>query len=274
LIDARGFSPEGESCDAFLAKRAYALGWRHLVHYNVRGTRFHGVGFGPATDGLRIDCYDNPGDYLGSGMDGLECYVHGNAQDQLCQIAKRGRLVVYGDVGQTFLYGAKGGEFFVMGNAAGRPMINAVGRPKTVINGTALDFLAESFMAGDPLNGGGFAVVNGLRLNANGGLVPLDLPYPGSNLLSLASGGAVYVRDPHHTLVDQQLNAGAYAPLSDADWKLILPYLQENERLFGIQIERDLLTVDGELRSPKEVYRKVVPRKDAEIEAEMEGMGD
>ena len=62
------------------------------------------------TDGLRIDCYDNPGDYLGSGMDGLEIYVHGNAQDQLCQIAKRGKLVVYGDVGQTFLYGAKGGE--------------------------------------------------------------------------------------------------------------------------------------------------------------------
>ena len=24
------------------------------------------------TDGLRIDCYDNPGDYLGSGIDGLE----------------------------------------------------------------------------------------------------------------------------------------------------------------------------------------------------------
>ena len=30
------------------------------------------AGFGPQTDGLRIDCYDNPGDYLVSGMDGLE----------------------------------------------------------------------------------------------------------------------------------------------------------------------------------------------------------
>jgi len=87
----------------------------------------HGVGFGPNTQGLRIDCYDNPGDYLGSGIDGLEVYVHGNAQDQLCQISKRGKLVVYGDVGQTFLYGAKGGEIYVLGNAAGRPMINAVG---------------------------------------------------------------------------------------------------------------------------------------------------
>jgi len=129
LIDARGFSAEGADCDAALAKKAYELGWRHLVHYNTRGTRFHAVGFGPATDGLRIDCYDNPGDYLGSGMDGMEVYVHGNAQDQLCQIAKRGKLVVFGDVGQTFLYGAKGGDCYVMGNVAGRPLINAVGRP-------------------------------------------------------------------------------------------------------------------------------------------------
>ena len=65
-----------------------------------------------------------------------------------------------------------------------------------------------------------------------------------------------------------------YRPLTAADWKLILPYLRENERLFGIQVERDLLTVDGTLREPKDVYRKVLPRKDAEIEAELEGLGD
>ena len=200
LIDARGFAPEGDDCDATLAVRAFHLGWRHIVHYNSRGTRFHAAGFGPATDGLRVDCYDNPGDYLGSGMDGLEVYVHGNAQDQIGQITKRGKMVIYGDVGQTFLYGAKGGEVYVLGNAAGRPMINAVGRPRVVINGTALDFLAESFMAGNPLEGGGFAIVNGLRFDDFGNVVPLDMPYPGGNLLSLASGGAIYVRDPHRTL--------------------------------------------------------------------------
>jgi len=43
----------------------------------------------------------------------------------------------------------------VYSNAAGRPLINAVGKPRVVINGTCLDFLAESFMAGNPLNGGG-----------------------------------------------------------------------------------------------------------------------
>jgi glutamate synthase domain-containing protein 1/glutamate synthase domain-containing protein 3 len=274
LIDARGFQPEGPDCDATLAVRAYKLGWRHLVHFNTRGTRFHGVGFGPNTDGLRIDCYDNPGDYLASGIDGLEIYVHGNAQDQLCQISKRGTLVVYGDVGQTFLYGAKGGEIYVLGNAAGRPMINAVGAPRVVINGTALDFLAESFMAGNPHEGGGFAILNGLCYDPLGNLVPLEMPYPGGNLLSLASGGAIYVRDPHRTLVEEQLNGGAYRALSAADWKLILPYLEENQRLFDIRIERDLLTVDGARRTPAEVYRKVMPRKDAELEAELEGMGE
>jgi glutamate synthase domain-containing protein 1 len=274
LIDARGFPPEGPQCDATLAVRAYKLGWRRLVHYNTRGTRFHGVGFGPRTAGLRIDCYDNPGDYLASGMDGLEIYVHGNAQDQVCQIGKRGKLVVYGDVGQTFLYGAKGGEIYVLGNAAGRPMINAVGSPRVVINGTALDFLAESFMAGNPHAGGGLAILNGLAYDQQGKLAPLEQPYPGSNLLSLASGGAIYVRDPHRTLVEEQLNGGAYRTLSAADWKLILPYLEENQRLFDIRIQRDLLCVDGHQRPPAEVYRKVLPRKDAELEAELEGMGD
>ena len=274
LIDAGGFQPEGADCDAYLSVDAYHAGWRHVIHYNSRGTRFHGAGFGPKTDGLRIDCYDNPGDYLASGMDGLEIFVHGNAQDQLCQISKRGKLAVFGDVGQTFMYGAKGGDVYVMGNAAGRPMINAVGRPKVVINGTALDFLAESFMAGDPLNGGGFAIVNGLQISDDGTVAPLDLPYPGSNLLSLASGGAIYVRDPHQTLVDEQLNAGMFGQLSSDDWKVILPYLQENERLFGIQIERDLLTVDGSLRDPADVYRKVMPYADDEIEMELEGLGE
>jgi glutamate synthase domain-containing protein 1/glutamate synthase domain-containing protein 3 len=260
LVDARGFQPEGRECDAALAVDAFHAGWRHIVHYNSRGTRFHAAGFGPATDGLRIDCYDNPGDYLGSGIDGLTVYVHGNAQDQLCQISKRGKVAVFGDVGQTFLYGAKGGDVYVLGNAAGRPMINAVGKPRVIINGTALDFLAESFMAGDPLTGGGFAIVNGLRVQDDGSVVPLDLPYPGSNLLSLASGGAIYVRDPHRTLVAEQLNGGVFCTTTGADWKLILPYLQENERLFGIGVERDILTVNGGTRDPSAVYRKVMPR--------------
>ena len=189
-------------------------------------------------------------------MDGLQIYVHGNAQDQVAQIAKNGKLVIYGDVGQTFMYGAKGGEVFVLGNAAGRPLINAVGRPRVVINGTCLDFLAESFMAGDPLAGGGFVILNGMEFDGRGRLVPQSTPYPGSNLFSLASGGAIYIRDPHCQVVERQLNGGVVSALSDKDWSLILPYLEENERLFGIRLQ-DLLTVDGQMKPPQEVYRKV-----------------
>jgi len=274
LIDATGFDAQGPHCDAALGVRAYEMGWKHLIHYNSRGTRFHAAGFGPNTHDLRVDCYDNPGDYLASGMDGLETYVHGNAQDQVCQIAKSGKLVVYGDVGQTFLYGSKGGEIYVLGNVAGRPMINSVGSPRVVINGTALDFLAESFMAGDPLKGGGLAIVNGLGFNDQGQVVPLDMPYPGGNLLSLASGGALYVRDPHKTLLDEQLNKGAFFPLTDDDWKLLLPYLDENERLFGVRVKEDLLTADGKVRAPEEVYTKVAPARDEVVDAELEVLGD
>ncbi len=256
LVDAHSFPPEGDHCDAVLLRKAYELKWRRFVVYRLRGQRFTGVGLGPDTTGVRIDVYGSSGDYLASGADGEEIHVHGNAQDQLGQIMKRGKLVIYGDVGQTFMYGAKGGEVFIRGNGAGRPLINAVGKPRVVINGTCLDFLAESFMAGDPLTGGGFVILNGIELDAGGGLLEQALPYPGSNLFSLASGGAIYIRDPRRKVVQSQLNGGEFTPLTEKDWRLIRTYLTENERLFGIRIA-DLLTVDGEVRDPAEVYRKV-----------------
>jgi glutamate synthase domain-containing protein 1/glutamate synthase domain-containing protein 3 len=256
LIDAERFPPEGDDCDAVHLRKAYQAGWRRFIVYRLRGQRFTGVGLGPNTDGVRIDTYGSSGDYLGSGMDGEEIHVHGNAQDQVGQIAKRGRLVIYGDVGQTFMYGAKGGEVYVLGNGAGRPLINAVGKPRVVINGTCLDFLAESFMAGDPLNGGGFVILNGMEFDGHANLVPQAVPYPGSNLFSLASGGAIYVRDPDQKVVEQQLNGGVFTPFTNADWRLIRPYLEENERLLGVKVS-DLLTVKGQSREPETIYRKV-----------------
>jgi glutamate synthase domain-containing protein 3 len=102
---------------------AYFKGWRHFISFNCAGQRFIGCGLGPQTEGVTIDVYDSSGDYLGSGIDGLTITVHGNTQDQLGQITKSGKLVIHGDTGQTFLYGAKGGSVYVMGNAAGRPLI-------------------------------------------------------------------------------------------------------------------------------------------------------
>ncbi len=266
VIDADLFPPEGDDCDSRLMVDAYGLGWKQFIVFGLRGQRFHGCGFGPDSGGVKIDLYGSSGDYLGSGIDGLTIVVHGNAQDQLGQIMKSGKMVVYGDAGQTFMYGAKGGEVYVMGNAAGRPLINGVGRPRVVINGTCLDYLAESFMAGDPFNGGGFVVLNGLEFDDEGRLRPQSTPYPGSNLFSLASGGAIYVRDPQHLVDVQQLNAGEIVPLQEADWKLILPHLEENERLFGISVKNDLLKVDDKVMSPLAVYRKVRPAQAHEVD--------
>lgn len=267
MIDARGFAPEGENSLALEIVRMYERGFRKFIVTHAKGHRFIANGLGPNTHGVRIDVYGSSGDYLVSGIDGAEVYVHNNAQDQLAQIMKDGKLVVYGDVGQTFMYAAKGGQAFVLGNAAGRPMINAVGKPRVVINGTCLDYLAESFMAGDPLNGGGFVILNGITFDDDGQIVELDTPYPGGNLFSLASGGAIYIRDPHEKLSEEQLNGGEFAELSEHDWNVIKPYLEENERLFGIPVDR-LLEVDGKPLPPERVYRKIKPRAVRTLQAE------
>jgi glutamate synthase domain-containing protein 1/glutamate synthase domain-containing protein 3 len=258
VLDARGYPPEGNESLSRAVVTLYQRGFRRIIVANTCGQRFVGSGLGPVSEGLQIDVYGSPGDYLASGIDGAEVIVHDSAQDQLAQIMKGGKLVVYGDVGQTFMYAAKGGEAFILGNAAGRPLINAVGRPRVVINGTCLDYLAESFMAGDPLNGGGFIILNGIRFDEDGAIRELDTPYPGGNLFSLASGGAIYIRDPRRQVTGDQLNGGEFASLTAEDWTLVRPYLEKNESIFGIPLER-LLTVDGTLQSPAQVYRKIRP---------------
>lgn len=258
VIDANLFPPEGDECDAMYLVHAHRLGWNKFIVFDCSGQRYVGCGLGPETDDVVIDVFGSTGDYLASGIDGLTINVHGNAQDQIGQIIKKGKLVIYGDVGQTFLYGAKGASVYVAGNAAGRPLINSVGCPRVVINGTCLDFLGESFMAGDAHDGGGFVIVNGVKYDEEGKIEILPEPYPGSNLFSLASGGAAFIRDPKRKLVNEQLNGCMFSPFTDKDWELILPYLEENERLFNIKIS-DLLTVNGDIYKPLKVFRKVIP---------------
>jgi glutamate synthase domain-containing protein 3 len=259
VVDALEFPAEGAESAARFVVDAYGQRWKNILLYNLRGHRFIGSGLGPRTNGLKIDCYGDVGDYVASGIDGCEITVHGAAQDQAAQILKYGKLVVHGDVGQAFMYAAKGGDVYVLGNTAGRPLINAVGRPRVVINGTCLDYLAESFMAGDPHNGGGFVVVNAIKPSFDGKFVEHEYPFPGSNLFSLASGGAIFLRDPYRKVSNDQLNGGRLADLGPKDWNLILPYLEENERLFGISIDNDLLNIRGKVLQPSRVYRKIEP---------------
>jgi len=267
VVDAPGFPPEGPDSLALEVVRLYEAGFRRIVVAHAQGHRFLGSGFGANTKGLVLDVYGSSGDYLASGIDGMDLRLHGSGQDQMAQIMKSGTLAVYGDVGQTFMYGAKGGEAYVLGSAAGRPLINAVGRPRVVINGTCLDYLAESFMAGDPHAGGGFVILNGITLTDGGEVVEMETPYPGGNLFSLASGGAIFIRDPHQQVGTDQLNGGEFAPFEARDWALIEPYLEENARRFALPVET-LLTVDGERRSPVEVYRKIAPKALRALQAE------
>ncbi len=257
-IDARGFDIEGPGSVARLVVRAHRLGWRGIAVYACHGDRFLGCGLGPDSGGTRIDVYGSAGDYLGSGLDGAEIHVHGDAQDQVGQILKSGTIVIHGNVGQTLLYGAKGGEVFIRGNTAGRPLINAVGTVRVIVNGTCLDYAAESFMAGLH-TGGGFLVINGLRDLDDGRCYGLETKYPGTNLFSLASGGCCYLNDPYFTVSEAQLNGARFDPFLQEDWNVIEPYLRRNQELFRIHTRYDLLMVDGVLRWPKEVFRKVVP---------------
>lgn len=146
---------------------------------------------------------------------------------------------------------AKDGVAYVLGNAAGRPLINAVGHIRAIINSTAFDYAAESFMAG-AATGGGSVIINGVALEGDQ-IIPLPDRYLGGNFFSLASGGAGYVLDPDRTLGDDQLNGGGIVPFARDDWLVIAPFLRENERLFGLHV-RELL--NG--RPPEQVYRKVI----------------
>jgi len=258
VILAHGFAAQGKDSLALQVRALVERGFGRIIVMGASGQRFIGAGLGATTEGVVIEVFGSSGDYLASGIDGAELVVHDSGQDQLAQIMKRGRLVVHGDVGQTFMYGAKGGEAFVMGNAAGRPLINAVGRPRVVINGTCLDYLAESFMAGDPLDGGGFVVLNGVGFDSEGKVVDLESPYPGSNLFSLASGGAIFVRDPNSQLTEDQLNGGKFAECRPEYWELVRPMLEVNERLFGISVGR-LLERHGQPAAPAAVYRAILP---------------
>jgi hypothetical protein len=86
-------------------------------------------------------------------------------------------------------------------------------------------------------------------------------------LFSLASGGAIYIRDPQGQVSEEQLNGGEFSVLEERDWEVIRPFLEENERLFGVPVVR-LLEVDGNSLRPAQVYRKVRPRAIAALQPE------
>jgi glutamate synthase domain-containing protein 1/glutamate synthase domain-containing protein 3 len=252
VIDVRDFKPEGDDGTCQFLQKAYQYGWRNIIAYNFKGHRNFGAGL-IARDKVRIDVYGRVGDCLAAFADGPEFYVHESAQDSVAYCFKSGKLVIYGDAGKAFEYGAKGGVTYILGDLNDRPLINSVGSATALINGSCKDYMGESCMAAN-----GFIILNGVRFNDHGRLVEQETPYQGGNLFPLAAAGSVYLRDPRQTVGEDQLNGSKIVSLSPQDWERILPLLQENEQQFGIRID-DLLTVNGITRKPQEVYRKVVP---------------
>jgi glutamate synthase domain-containing protein 1 len=252
IIDASEFQPEGEGGTCQFLERAYELGWKNFITYNFRGQRNFGAGL-VARDKVRIDVYGRVGDCLAAFADGPEFYVHESAQDSVAYCFKSGKLVVFGDAGKAFEYGAKGGVTFILGDLIDRPLINAVGSATAVINGSCKDYMGESCMAAR-----GFTILNGMTFDDHGKITEQETPYQGGNLFPLAAASTVYLRDPRKTVGEDQLNGGKINTISEEDWGKILPLLKENEKLFGINVE-DLLNVDGIVRKPECVYRKVVP---------------
>jgi glutamate synthase domain-containing protein 1 len=252
IIDVSDFLPEGTNGTCQFLERVCYMGWKNIIAYRFHGQRNFGAGL-ITKEKIRIDVYGQVGDCLAAFADGPEFYVHESVQDSVAYCLKSGKLVVYGDVGKTFEYGAKGGIAFILGNLIDRPLINSVGGTTAVINGSCKDYMGESCMAAR-----GFIILNGIAFDDHGTLVNQDTPYHGGNLFPLAAASAVYLRDPKITVHEDQLNGGEIVSLSKEDWEKMLPLLKENERLFGIRIE-DLLTIDGALKKPEEVYRKVIP---------------
>jgi glutamate synthase domain-containing protein 1/glutamate synthase domain-containing protein 3 len=255
VVDVYDFEPEGDNGVCKFIEKAYKLGWRKFIAYNFRGQRNFGAGLVTKKDEkVKIDIYGRVGDCLAAFADGPEFYVHESAQDSIGYCFKSGKLVIYGDAGKAFEYGAKGGKAFILGDLIDRPLINSVGSATAVINGSCKDYMGESCMAAH-----GLTILNGIKFSEKSGrIVEQETPYHGGNLFPLAAASVVYLRDPKKTIHEDQLNGGKILPLSKKDWEKILPLLKENEKLFGIKV-KDLLNFEGKIRRPEEVYRKVIP---------------
>ena len=98
--------------------------------------------------------------------------------------------------------------------------------------------------------------MSGVGYIGDGKLTDLPSPDPGGNLFSLASGGAIFIRDPLRQVEVDQQNGGVFTDLTKSDWRMMEPYLFDNENLFGIKVD-DLLTVTCVLHSPPAIYRKL-----------------
>ena len=156
-------------------------------------------------------------------MDGLEIHVHGNAQDQLGQITEArqaGRLRRRGPDLPVRRQGRRG----LRPGQRRRPADDQRrGPPRVVINGTSLDFLAESFMAGDPHKAAA-SPSSTASTSTSGGT---RSPQPGRTPAATCSRWPPAARSTSATRTTRWERSAQRrripAPLTEADWRLIRP---------------------------------------------------
>jgi len=197
--------------------------------------------------------------------------VHCNAQDQLCQISKRGKVVVHGDVGQTFLYGAKGGDIYVLGNAAGRAHDQRRGQAqgRDQRHGARLPCPNRSWQA-TPLRAADLLLSTACASRMTARSFRWTCRIPGSNLPVAGSGRCDLRPRPESHACGRAAQRREFGRFTNEDWKLILPYLQETSVCSTYAVEREPTgRQPGVAKNPAQVYRKVMP-KDHAAEAETE----
>jgi len=202
-------------------REAIAAGETAFDLVNVNGQRYIADGVSAAAE---FDLHGVPGNDLGAFMSGPTIRVHGNAQDAVANTMNGGRIIVHGQAGDVLGYGMRGGELFVRGRVGYRVGIHMKAYrdnfPVLIAGGTAGDFLGE-YMAG------GLLIVLGLERRKGE-------PVVGHWCATGMHGGTIFLRgEVEPARVASQFVS--VVPASEADVKLLLPYLQAYGAAFQLQ---------------------------------------
>ncbi len=203
-------------------REAVAGGAERIELYNVFGQKYIGTDLNRPVE---IHIHGTPGGDLGSFMRGPRITVYGNAQDGTGNTMDDGLIVVHGHAGDITGLAARGGKIFIRDSVGYRTGIHmkAYGdrQPIVVVGGTAQDFLGE-YMAG------GILVVLGLDLAE-------DEAHRAHFIGTGMHGGVIYIRGKVN---DYQLGKEVgMAPLSENDWTILRPLIEEYAAHFGGRAE-------------------------------------
>ena len=237
LVNADGFEPEGTDRRTSLASflsYSFDQGYRNFILYNLSGQRLISTATMKGNcEGVKIDVYGIPGEYLGAFMQGGTLRVHGNSQNFTGMCMHHGTLQVFGNAGKVCGYASKGGKVFILGDINDRAWTNSVddGRCEKLqvhILGSASKYAGESLMGGDFFFGG-------LYFDEKGNLKTQASPYRGTKLLGGASRGRMLFFDPYRRLDVNQYTQGAVQEI--VDWSYWKTMVVDTLKTAGVMLE-------------------------------------